>query len=88
MISGAQIRAARGMLRMSSREVADLSGVGWATVKRFEEIEGFPQSRGGTLERVEAALEDAGIEFVGDPIQSPGVRLHRLTDPHTATRTR
>lgn len=77
MISGAQMRAARGLLGISSRDLATLSGVSWATIKRFEEVKGIPPSRGGTLERVTRALEAAGIEFIGDPINSPGVRLRR-----------
>ena len=74
MISGAQIRAARGLLGLSSKEVAELTGVSWATVKRFEETNSIPPSRSGTLERVQQALEAAGIEFIGDPITSPGVQ--------------
>lgn len=77
MISGAQIRAARGLLGMSSKQLAKFTGVSWATVKRFEEVEDIPPSRSGTLERVQRALEDAGIEFIGDPVSSPGVRLKR-----------
>ncbi|MHA6334509.1 helix-turn-helix domain-containing protein [Qipengyuania sp. CAU 1752] len=75
--SSSQLKAARGLLGISSKELAEISGVGWATVRRFEEAAGIPPSRGGTLERVKSALEDAGIEFIGDPMQSPGVRLHR-----------
>lgn len=77
MISGAQIRAARGLLGISSRDLAARSGVSWATIKRFEEVKGIPPSRGGTLLRVTRALKVAGIEFTGDPIKSPGVRLRR-----------
>jgi hypothetical protein len=60
---------------MSSREFAEFAGVSWATVKRFELCEGAPQSRGGTLERVKSSFEAAGVEFIGDPVASPGVRL-------------
>jgi DNA-binding transcriptional regulator YiaG len=77
MISSGQIRAARGLLAISSEELAQMSGVGWATIRRFENHEGTPPSRAGTLERVKAALEAEGIEFLGDPETSPGVRLHR-----------
>ena len=77
MISGAQIRAARGLLGLSSREAASISHVSWATFKRFEDAEGIPPSRSGTLARVQNALEDAGVEFMGDPVKSPGVRLKR-----------
>lgn len=75
MISGAQLRAARGLLGMTSREFSEAAEVSWATVKRFELCDGVPQSRSGTLERAQNALEAAGIEFIGDPVTSPGVRL-------------
>jgi transcriptional regulator with XRE-family HTH domain len=77
VISGAQIRAGRNLLGLSSKQFAEVSGVGWATIKRFELVDGVPPSRGGTLERVQAALEASGIEFLGDPVASPGVRLRR-----------
>ena len=77
MVSGAQIRSARGLLGISGRELADLAGVGWATLQRFEASDGVSVSRAGTLERVVEALEAEGIEFLGDPERSPGVRLKR-----------
>lgn len=77
MISSSQIRAARGMLGISAAELAKMAGVTWKTVQRFEAVIGVPPSRSGTLERVKAALENEGIEFLGDPIHSPGVRLKR-----------
>lgn len=76
-VSASQIRAARALLGMSSKELSEISGIGWATIRRFEQSEGIPPSRAGTLERVRHALEDAGIEFIGDPVTSPGVRLRR-----------
>lgn len=60
---------------MSSGDLAALASVSWATIQRFETACGVPPSRGGTLERVKAALEAAGVEFIGDPVSSPGVRL-------------
>ena len=75
MISGAQIRAARGLLNLSSKQVAMLTGVSWATIKRFEDTNMIPPSRSGTLERVKKALEAEGVEFIGDPLLTPGVRL-------------
>ena len=75
MISGAQIRAARALLGLSAVELGKVSDVGWATIQRFEAAEGIPASRSGTLDRVKGALEGAGIEFIGDPVASPGVRL-------------
>lgn len=82
MISGAQIRAGRNLLGLSSREFASLANVSWATIKRFELADGIPPSRAGTLERVQVALEAAGIEFIGDPVTSPGVRLRASKGPN------
>lgn len=64
------------MLKMSAAELAERAEVTLRTVQRMESFEGVPPSRGGTLERIQAILEAAGIEFIGDPVTSPGVRLH------------
>ena len=80
MITGGQVRAARALLGITSIELAKLSQVGLATIQRFENLEGVPPSRSGTLGRVKETLESAGIEFIGDPVNSPGVRLHRQRD--------
>ena len=77
MVSASQIRAARALLAISAQDLADAARVSWATIQRFEAFDGVPPSRAGTLERVQKALEDAGIEFLGDPISTPGVRLKR-----------
>ena len=81
MISGEQIRAARALLGLSASELAEASGVGWATIQRFESQNGVPASRSGTLERIKDALEDRGVEFLGDPTTSPGVQLKRPDKP-------
>ncbi|MBO6675234.1 MAG: helix-turn-helix transcriptional regulator [Rhizobiales bacterium] len=75
MIGSVQIRAARGLLGISAQELAQMANVPHRTVQRLESSDGIPPSRGGTLDRVREALEAAGIEFIGDPIHSPGVRL-------------
>jgi hypothetical protein len=63
------------MLGVSAKELSQLANVGWATIQRFESSSGIPTSISGTLERVIAALEAQGIEFLGDPLASPGVQL-------------
>lgn len=77
MVTGTQIRAARALLGITAEELAELSNVGWATIQRFESSPEVPKAKGGTLERVVDALKEAGVEFLGDPIESPGVRLRR-----------
>ena len=78
-ISAAQIKAARLLLNMTAQKLAKYSNVGLATIKRFEASSGIPEHRSGNLDKVKAALEAQGIEFLGDPISSPGVRLHPTT---------
>lgn len=76
-LASAQIRAARALLGITAAELAARSGVTWKTIQRFEAAGGIPPSRSGTLAKVKDALASAGIEFIGDPITSPGVRLRR-----------
>ena len=52
------------------------SGVGVATIRRYEVATGIPDGRIGPLMKIKQTLEAAGIEFLGDPVKSPGVRLH------------
>ncbi len=75
MISGAQIRAARALLRWSAQDLADRAAVGIQTIKRFEAVDGVPPSRSSTLLDVKAALETAGIEFTGNPGKNPGITI-------------
>jgi transcriptional regulator with XRE-family HTH domain len=75
MITAAQIRAARALLRWSGQEAAARSGVSLPTVKRLELMEGVPASRSKTLQGLQHAFEAAGVEFIGSPDDGPGVRL-------------
>ncbi len=75
MITSGQIRAARALLRWSSTELSDACGVGTATIKRLEVMEGVPSGQVRTLVAIKEALESAGVEFVGSPLENPGVRL-------------
>jgi transcriptional regulator with XRE-family HTH domain len=75
MITSCQIRAARALINLSARELADISGVGVATIRRMELAPNVPSSNAQTLDLVRKALEAAGVEFVGLPEDRPGVRL-------------
>lgn len=77
MISSGQIRAARAFLRWSAAELADVSGVGVATIRRLELVDGVPSSNARTLDALQKALEAAGVEFIGTPDNGPGVRLQQ-----------
>jgi transcriptional regulator with XRE-family HTH domain len=78
MLTGAQIRAARGALRWSAETLSKKAKVGIQTIKRFEAVDGVPPSRSSTLLEVQATLEAAGIEFIGSPTDRPGVRFVAL----------
>jgi transcriptional regulator with XRE-family HTH domain len=81
MISGSQIRAARAILRWSAQDLADRANVGIQTIKRFEAVDGVPPSRSSTLLDVKAALEAAGIEFIGSPGNDPGIVIKSKSHP-------
>ena len=76
-VSASQIKAARLLLDLTVGELASSANIGVATIKRFEASDGIPEHRSGNLDKVRVALEARGIEFLGDPIASPGVRLHK-----------
>ena len=74
MILPAQIRMARAALGISVRTLAERSGVADSTIHRFESNKGGMQT--GTLDRLQAALEQDGVVFISaDASGGPGVRL-------------
>ena len=75
-ITGYQMRAARGALNWSVGDLAERSGVGTATIVRYEAALGVPATRKGNLEKIKTAFEAAGIEFIGSPDDAPGIRIH------------
>ncbi len=77
MISGAQVRMARGYLKWSAKELADRAGVAESTVKRIEAEDGFPAARGANIEAVHRVLIEAGIVFIPENGGGAGVRLRK-----------
>lgn len=77
MIISEQIRAARQLLRITAIDLARLSGVGVATIRRYELMSGVPSGNARSVEAIQQALESAGIEFIGSPDDRPGVRLKK-----------
>ena len=75
MISAEQIKASRALLGWSGTDLADKSGVGITTLRRYELQEGIPSANTSVLMLIKVALEDAGIQFTGDPLVNPGVTL-------------
>ena len=79
MITGWQIRAARAALAWSAQTLAERSGVGLRTIMRLEASDDLPSSRTTTLQDIQSALEAAGVEFIGSPSDSPGIRVSTLS---------
>lgn len=75
MITSEQLRAARQLVRLTAEDLARASGVGVATIRRFELMTGVPSGNARTVEALQKALEKAGIEFIGSPDDRPGVLL-------------
>lgn len=77
ILTGGQIRAARGFLRWSAEALAERSRVGLSTVKRSEAAEGVPPITRPNLDAIRRALEEGGVEFTPQNGGGPGVRLRK-----------
>ena len=75
MITSSQIRGGRALVNRSARELAEISGVGVATIRRMELADGVPSSNAQNLDLIKRTLEKLGVEFIGTPEDRPGVRL-------------
>ena len=79
MVTAEQLRAARAMLRLSQRQLADMAHISTSAIRRMERTSGdLPYSK-EILLVVQSALEAAGIRFIDagmpSPRGGPGIRL-------------
>lgn len=79
MITGAQLRAARALLGIDQRKLAELSGLSVPTIQRMEASIGVIRGNVDSLMKLIEALNRAGIELIGEGTASQqggrGVRL-------------
>jgi len=79
MISAAQLRASRALLGIDQRALAEASGLSLPTIQRMEASNGVIRGNVDSLMKLIAALNDLGIELIGEGAASPtggrGVRL-------------
>ncbi len=70
-----QLRMARNALRLGVRELAEMAGVSFTTISRFETEKGGLQH--SSAEAIRKALEAAGIQFLdaGQVASGPGVAI-------------
>jgi transcriptional regulator with XRE-family HTH domain len=86
MISSGQIRAARALLNMDRKTLAELSGLSLPTIQRMESAEGVVGGSVESLVKVVEALQKAGVELIGEGAVSQGQgRGVRLMAPVTKT---
>ena len=79
MITASQLRAARALLGMDQRDLAEASGLSLPTIQRMEASEDVIRGQVESLMKLIAALETAGIELINQGAVSDsggrGVRL-------------
>ena len=71
-----QLRAARSLLGVSQADVATAAGLSVPTVKRLESGKG-PNVTDEARARLETALQAAGVIFIDENGEGPGVRLRK-----------
>ena len=70
-----QMRMARAALGWSFEMMADKCGVSSRTLRRIESEGGLDSATNANLRLIRETLQTAGIEFIGDEGNGPGVRL-------------
>lgn len=71
--TGGQVRAARGWLGWSVRELSEASGVSSATINRFEDESTQISVRASTVGALQKTLEASGMTFFNDLYGNPAV---------------
>ncbi|RMG38332.1 MAG: XRE family transcriptional regulator [Gammaproteobacteria bacterium] len=72
MITGPQMRAARALLGIDQRQLAELAGLSLPTVQRMESAEDVVRCNVDSMMRVVEALQAAGVELIGEDAPSTG----------------
>lgn len=79
MITAAQLRAARALLGINQRQLAEAAGVSVPTIRRMEASQGTVRANVDTLVKIVDAVGAAGVELIAEGTASldggRGVRL-------------
>jgi predicted transcriptional regulator len=82
MMTAAQLRAARALLAIDQKTLAEMAGVSVPTIQRMEASQGNVRGVIDSLSKVVDALNAAGVELIGEGGQSlGGGRGVRLKEP-------
>jgi transcriptional regulator with XRE-family HTH domain len=88
MITANQLRAARALVGIDQRELAEMSGLSVPTIQRMEASDDVIRGNVDSLMKLIAALDGAGIEFIGQGAGSQGggrgVRLKAQPQPRNS----
>jgi transcriptional regulator with XRE-family HTH domain len=72
MITSRQMRAARALLDMDQRQLADFSGLSLPTIQRMEASEDIVRGNVDSLMKLISAIDRAGLELIGEGAESHG----------------
>ena len=72
MITAAQMRAARALLGIDQKTLAELAGVSVPTIQRMEASDGNVRGNVDSVIKLIAALESAGVELIQEGAISQG----------------
>lgn len=85
MLTANQLRAARALLGLDQRRLAEAAGLSLPTIQRMEGSEGLIRGNVESLTKLVEALERAGLELLGEGAASSGggrgVRLRAGPSP-------
>ncbi len=87
MITSSQLRAARALLGIDQRQLAELSELSVPTIQRMEASDGVIRGNVDSLMKLIGALDKAGIELISDNSMSQGggrglrLRTARIAEP-------
>jgi transcriptional regulator with XRE-family HTH domain len=92
VITAAQLRAARALLGIDQRKLAELSGLSVPTIQRMEASKDVIRGNVDSLMKLTSAIAAAGIELIGDDVASEGggrgVRFKNKRTDHPGRRWR
>jgi transcriptional regulator with XRE-family HTH domain len=82
MITATQLRAARALVGLDQKRLAEAAGLSVPTIQRMEASEGVVRGTVDSLTRLVGALDAAGVELIGEgAVSAAGGRGVRLRQP-------
>ena len=75
VLTAAQVRAARSLIRWNQQDLAGHASISLPTIRRMEARDGPIRGITDNVWKIQRALEDAGVVFIDENGGGPGVRL-------------